>query len=98
MLIFRNNEVVGNIAPNIYGAMKPWQDANGVARWIVDAQGGAPFTDSDGQIYLLRLRTPAEAQAIQNTQQAAQYQRPVINSNLLDAGYLTTRLPEGDLK
>ena len=98
MLIFQNNEVVGNTAPNIYGAMKPWQDANGVARWVIDAHGGAPFIDSDGQIYSLRLRTPVEAQAIQNTQQAAQYQRPTVNSDLLDAGYLTTRLPEGELK
>lgn len=60
MLIFENDQIVGNTAPNIYQSMKPWNADNGAYRWIVDNATGSPFTDSDGTTYNLRLRTPSE--------------------------------------
>lgn len=60
MLIFDEGQVVGNTAPNVYNAMKPWKAENGAFRWIIDNATGSDFTDSDGKVYKLRLRTPAE--------------------------------------
>lgn len=63
MLIFKDDQIVGNTAPNIYQSMKPWMAENGAWRWIVDNATGSPFTDSDGKTYKLRTRMPAELAA-----------------------------------
>ena len=63
MLIFENGQIIGNSIPNIYQSMKPWKAENGAFRWILDNELGQDFTDSDGKVYRIRLRTPAELAA-----------------------------------
>lgn len=63
MIIIENGVIVGNTAPNIYGALKPWRNEAGIPRWILDPAGEA-FSDSDGKIYHLRERTQPEIDAV----------------------------------
>lgn len=68
MLKIAGNEIVGSGAwnaprENPYINMKPWTAENGAARWIVDNVSGQDFTDDNGIVYKIRLRTAAELTA-----------------------------------
>lgn len=51
--------ITGNVGNDFYDRLLPLSDDNGVSLWVLDSAGES-FTDSDGQIYTLRKRTPAE--------------------------------------
>lgn len=65
MLIIQQQEVVASSGHQlIYHDLIPWQHVSGVNRWVIDAEHGQAFIDSDGTEYLLRRRSEAELQAV----------------------------------